>query len=309
MDFPITDLLDGEASVTWLMQHFHPDGLKCPKCRASLDQARRFRRTQRSQISVYRCCQCQRVYNLYTGTVFEGTRLRPAQVVLLVRGVCKGEPSTTLAREINVSRTTVHLRRHALQANAERLQPTTALTDSRTETDEMFQNAGEKGEKHADPADPPRRRANKRRGHGTYANDRPPVVGTVGRASGQVRLRVAHHTDSKTLQKQVHQFTEAEATAYTDEWQGYKAVARAHATVAHGQKEWARDDDGDGVREVHVNTIEGLWTTVRNFLRLFRGVHKRYLSRYIALCEFRINLKRISAVFISALVTLHLCCT
>jgi transposase-like protein len=309
MDFPITELLDDEACMAWFLKHFHPDGLKCPKCRAGVDQARFFRQTQRSQISVYRCRQCQRVYNLYTGTVFEGTRLRPPQVGLLLRGVCKGEPSLSLAREVGVSRTTAHLRRQALQANAERLQPATALTDSQTETDEMFQNAGEKGEKHADPADPPRRRANKRRGHGTYENDRPPVVGTVGRASGQVRLRVAHRTDGKTLHQQVHQFTEAEATAYTDEWQGYHAVARAHATVAHGQKEWARDDDGDGIREVHVNTIEGLWTTVRNFLRLFRGVHKRYLSQYIAICEFRINLKRISAAFISALVALHLYCT
>jgi hypothetical protein len=47
---------------------------------------------------------------------------------------------------------------------------------------------GKKGELHPDPADPPRCRANKQRGHGTYANDRPPIVGTVGRESGQVRL-------------------------------------------------------------------------------------------------------------------------
>ena len=51
----------------------------------------------------------------------------------------------------------------------------------------MFQNAGEKGEPHQDPKDPPRRRGNKRRGHGTYANDRPPVVGTLGRESGLVQ--------------------------------------------------------------------------------------------------------------------------
>lgn len=53
-----------------------------------------------------------------------------------------------------------------------------------------FRTPGKKGEKHADPADPARYRANNRRGHGTYDNDRPPIVGTVGRESGQVRLRV-----------------------------------------------------------------------------------------------------------------------
>ena len=53
-----------------------------------------------------------------------------------------------------------------------------------------FRTRGKKGDKHHDPLDPPRRRANKQRGHGTYDNDRPPIVGTVGRHSGQCRLRV-----------------------------------------------------------------------------------------------------------------------
>jgi transposase len=164
---------------------------------------------------------------------------------------------------------------------------------------------GKKGEKHADPADPPRRRANKRRGHGTYQNDRPPVVGTVGRGSGQVRLRVVKRTDGATLKRHVERFTRPGTRVCTDEWRGYNNLARPHATVAHGRKEWARDDDGDGVREVHANTIEGLWTGVRNFLRPFRGVHKRYLCQYVAMCEFNINHKRVSPKFISALVAKH----
>ncbi len=51
-------------------------------------------------------------------------------------------------------------------------------------TGEMFQNAGEKRDRHLDVSDLPRRRGNKRRGHGTYANDRPPLVGTKGCESG-----------------------------------------------------------------------------------------------------------------------------
>ena len=52
----------------------------------------------------------------------------------------------------------------------------------------MYQNAGEKGTSHPDPEDPPRRRANQARGHGTWETDRPPVLGIVGRESGQVQL-------------------------------------------------------------------------------------------------------------------------
>jgi transposase-like protein len=213
--------------------------------------------------------------------VFEGKHFRPAQAVLLLRGVCKGEPTAAIAREIGVTRQTAHDMRKAIQANAERLQLQEALPDQRTETDEMFQNAGGKGERHDDPDDPPRRRANKRRGHGTYDKDRPPIAGTFGRESRQVRLRVVHPTDKEALVHHVHMFTKADAVVFTDEWQSYNHIIRLHSTVCHSEKEWARDDDGDGICEVHINTAEGMWTTVRNFLHSFRGVHKKYLSSYV----------------------------
>lgn len=131
-------------------------------------------------------------------------------------------------------------------------------------------------------------------------------MGTVGRESGQVRLRVVHNTDRKTLEAHVPRFTLKETTCSTDEWNAYHHIIREHATVCHADHEWARDDDGDGVREVHTNTAEGMWRDVRNYLRSFKGVHKVYLSGYVAMAEFRRNLKRISPAFIAALVTLHL---
>lgn len=64
----------------------------------------------------------------------------------------------------------------------------------------VSERGGEKGERHANPDDPPRRQANtctpegagKRPARGTYTNDRLPIIGTVGRESSQVRLRVVH---------------------------------------------------------------------------------------------------------------------
>jgi transposase len=168
-----------------------------------------------------------------------------------------------------------------------------------------FRTRGKKGDEHFKRADPPRRRANKQRGRGTYANDRPPIVGTVGRKTGQVRIRVLDNTTGAVLCAHVQRFTRAGSTLYTDEYQSYNHVIRAHATVKHADYEWARDDDGDGIREVHCNTAEGLWTDVRNFLRPFKGVHKKYLRGYVALAEFKRNLKRISPDFISSLVAFH----
>jgi len=144
MEFPITDLLDYASSVAWITLHFHPTGFKCPKCGAPKSQARIFRETQRSELVVYRCKRCGTTYNLYSGTIFQQTHLTPMQVVLLMRGICKGESSKVLAAELKLNYVSVLTLRHAVQANAEKAQPDTPLPDQHTETDEMFQNAGEK---------------------------------------------------------------------------------------------------------------------------------------------------------------------
>ncbi len=112
-----------------------------------MKQARGFGHTRRSQVTQYRCRQCQTVYSVYSGTVFANKHLRPVQVILLLRGVCKGESTASAARELQLAYDTVHHLRQQLHANAERLQPETPLPDAVTETDEMFQNAGEKRRK------------------------------------------------------------------------------------------------------------------------------------------------------------------
>jgi transposase-like protein len=168
---------------------------------------------------------------------------------------------------------------------------------------------GKKGDWHPDPQDPPRKRANKRPGRGTYANDRPPVCAVIGRTSRQIRIRVMKNTKGDTLCPFVERFTQPEATLYTDEYDSYNQLKRVRHTVCHSQNEWARDDDGDGIREVHVNSNEGGWTGLRNFLRPFRGVHKKYLSGYVAIHEFAVNHKAVSPEIVAAIVRPHLCLT
>jgi transposase len=170
----------------------------------------------------------------------------------------------------------------------------------------MYQNAGEKGIPHEDPADPPRRRANKVRGHGTFDKDRPPIVGIVGRESGKIELKVCANSDGETLHDIVENDTKLGATVNTDEWSGYNSISesgRIHKTVCHtpGKREWARDDDGDGIREVHCNTMEGIWTGLRNFLRKFRGVSKYYLWNYIAVFQWAHNVKEATIDFLRAM--------
>lgn len=145
IEFPIVELMSSQSSYEWLVDYFHPKGLACPHCGALLENARKFRVTKSSQVPDYRCGKCDKTYNVYSATVFEGRRLRAEQVVLLVRGVVKGEQAQILANDIGVCRQTVQAIRQQLQANAQRLQPDNPLEhDEPTETDEMYQNARKK---------------------------------------------------------------------------------------------------------------------------------------------------------------------
>jgi transposase-like protein len=144
MEFPITDILSPTESAQWILHHFHPQGLMCPSCGDPVEKAYVFRTTKKSQLTVYRCRECNTAYNLYTHTIFQQRHLTPPQVVLFLRGILKGEASITLAAELKVSPQTVLDLRRDLQDSARFLQPNTPLADEHTETDEMFQNAGEK---------------------------------------------------------------------------------------------------------------------------------------------------------------------
>ena len=154
---------------------------------------------------------------------------------------------------------------------------------------------GKKSTPHRDPAAPPRRRANKRKGHGTYANDRPPIISSISRETGEQRWWVGDHADTRTCRALIAANIPADRTQlYTDEWQSYRGSHPAHATVRHGVREWARDADGDGRREVHCNTCEGAGAALRTYLRAFRGVHKQYLHLYVATYEAMVNAKQVT---------------
>jgi transposase len=65
------------------------------------------------------------------------------------------------------------------------------------------------------------------------------------------------------------------ALVHTDEYDIYARLedwGYGHKTVCHARGEYARDEDGDGFCEVHVNTAEGFWSLLRSWLRPHRGV-------------------------------------
>jgi transposase-like protein len=142
MDFPISELMDEDACSQKLLSWLHPDGLACPRCGAREDL--RVHRRHRAPVLDYRCPACHRVFNAFTGTALQGTKRRPVELMLILRGIAQGVPTAQLARELGCDRKELLRLRHRLQHLAWRFRSQSRLDDPVVETDEMYQNAGEK---------------------------------------------------------------------------------------------------------------------------------------------------------------------
>jgi len=139
IDFPIGELLDESICLLWLERHLHAEGFTCPRCGST--KRRLFR--EQGDFPAYRCQACDGYSTLLTGTVFANTRQRPATLVLLLRGIAKGEPTARLARELGVSRKQLHTLRRRIQANLNETAPTGVMMGTAFEADELYHNAGE----------------------------------------------------------------------------------------------------------------------------------------------------------------------
>ena len=97
------------------------------------------------------------------------------------------------------------------------------------------------------------------------------------------------------------------SVVYTDEYDIYHRLPEwgyTHRTVCHASGEFARDDDGDGFCEVHVNTLEGFWSLLRSWLRPHRGIAQEKLPLYLGFFEFVYNVRKRGKALLGVLIEL-----
>ena len=208
--FPLGGLLDEQACHDLILNALHPAGLACPRRRRPATGGPEAPRPPPRPgdglpLPAVRG-RLQPVHRHASHRSALALLHRPAD--FLLRGFAQGTPAEDLAQELGADRAQLLAWRHRTQALFSERLPPSALPDAVVEADELYQNAGEKGRAHRDPADPPRRRANKRRGHGTFDN---------GGGGG----RVVGHSVRRELEPFVVGKTVVAATVHTDEWGAY----------------------------------------------------------------------------------------
>ena len=120
------------------------------------------------------------------------------------------------------------------------------------------------------------------RGRGTLEIEKPPVFGMIQRC-GLVVIHMLSNVRQVTIEPLIKSVVLPGTLIYTDEYGIYSRLTDwgyEHKSVNHGVGEYARDEDGDGFHEVHVNTMEGFCS-----IHLWRFWSNKTLKRKMSLLE------------------------
>ncbi|WP_407542577.1 transposase (plasmid) [Deinococcus radiomollis] len=134
------------------------------------------------------------------------------------------------------------------------------------------------------------------------------MLGMIARG-GQCSLKLCSNVRQTTFQPWITKVIQQGSTVNTYEYSIYTrlpAWGYVHVTVNHSEGEYARDADGHGVNEVHVNTMEGLWSLLRSSLRPYRGISQRFLPLCIGFSRAMHNIRQCGHSLLGPLLSLLL---
>jgi transposase len=124
---------------------------------------------------------------------------------------------------------------------------------------------------------------------------------------GQIVINLMANVQQKTSEPFIQDTIVPGTRVDTDEFSIYARLQTwgdDHRRVNHGRGEFARDEDGDGFCEVHVNTMEGCWSLLRSWLRPHRGISQEKLPLYLGFLEFVHNVRKRGKALLGVLIEL-----
>lgn len=304
MDLNILDLIDEAKCYEYLRKSRWSEEVRCIRC-GSIEVNCNGHVTGHPYCQKYKCRACKKCFNDKTGTIFSGSHQLLKVWVLLMYFIALNLSNRQISLELNLGEKTCRKMAEQIRKGITCNQEEPILSEE-VEIDEVYIVAGHKGQpqKVKEAGRPGRRRRLKgQRGRGTLENEKPPILGLIQR-SGELIMRVLPNVQQETIAPILKGSIAIGTIVYTDEYNIYNKLPNwgyIHLTVCHSKGEYARDEDGDGFCEVHVNTQEGVWSLLRSWLRPHRGVSQDKLPKYIGLFQFVHNMRKRGRALIGAL--------
>ena len=254
----------------------------------------------------YRCTACGGRFDDLTGTVLAGHH-QPLRVwVLCLYFMGLNLSNRQIAQELDLNQSDVQAMteqlRTGLAAKVPPVKPRRRGGDRRGLRRRRAQ--GEPGRCRQKGRPGRRRRLRGAPGRGTLEKEKPPILGLLQRG-GEVVLQMLANVQQATIRPIIEATVAKGTLVHTDEYDVYarlEAWGYGHKTVCHARGEYARDEDGDGFCEVHVNTLEGFWSLLRSWLRPHRGISQEKLPAYLGFFQLVHNARRRGKALLGTLV-------
>jgi transposase-like protein len=303
----LPDLIDEKKACQILRELRWRYGCFCPFCNSN--KIRKRGKNHRHQgCQRYECQKCERRFDDLTGTLFakrhQSVTVWISQVYLMGLNVSNAQ----IAQELGLCQSDCQRMSETVRLDVVERKPQARL-EKVVECDEVYIVAGHKGiPKAIKNRDPRRNRLKGARGRGTLETEKPPIFGMIQR-DGQVSIQMLPNVQQSTIKPIIEQTVSKGTLIYTDEYAIYNRLEEwgyLHKTVNHSQCEYARDEDGDGFHEVHVNTMEGFWSLLRSWLRPHRGISQEKLPLYLGFFEFIHNVRKRGQALLEPLLSLLL---
>lgn len=303
----LNNLIDESKAYSIIRQLRWKSGCSCPFC-GSNKIRKRGKNDRHSGCQRTQCKKCAKRFDDLTGTIFAGRHQSITVWISYLYLLGLNVSNAQIAQELGLCASDSQQMAEQLRQGVVMRKPPVQLT-GQVEFDEVYVVAGHKGIPAAiKNRDPRRNRLKGARGRGTLATEKPPIFGMIQR-EGQVRIVMLPNVQQNTIKPCIEQTVSKGTLIYTDEYAIYSRLedwGYSHKTVNHSTGEYARDEDGDGFHEVHVNTMEGFWSLLRSWLRPHRGISQEKLPLYLGFFEFIHNVRKRGQALLEPLLCLLL---
>lgn len=280
----VLDILSSEETCSKLFREIRwRDGTRCPRCGSTRLKGHG---NYGEGLKRYRCKTCGRTFNDKTGTPFHYSRLSLREwftLILLFLALHNSTLSLSWLLGRSYMTTFKALKKLVLCIGVE-LQP--VKMSGAVECDELYITAGLKGRNNSQRIKrlgrKPRCRGLKRRGRGTWDEDKPPIFILVERGGDEDYLP-SSDVSSDTVKKIFGRRVSKDSTVYTDAFTSYSVLDELgyrHVEVNHSAGEYVKG-------EAHVNGCENRGSLFRVWFACHRGVCKDNLKGFY-LVAFRV---------------------
>ncbi len=293
--FNITNLIDDKKCFEKVRNLRWEKEITCPHCNSNHIIKKGFHETC-SYRQRYKCNNCRKRFDDLTDTIFQNSNIPLSTWILCSYFLSLNLSNSQISEELDIGLDTSQRMCSELREGIIKKKEVSEL-DGEVEFDEVYVVAGHKGrqDKVKEKNRKPRcRRLKGKRGRGTLADEKVPILGMIKRG-GEVVIKMLPNVKMLTIKPIIINIVKKGTQIFTDEYNIYNRLTEwgyKHKTVNHSAGQYAIDEDGDGFCEVHVNTMEGFWSLLRSWLRPHRGISQEKLPFYIGTFEFIHNCRK-----------------